>query len=742
MSTPTARIVYQGAGGVVSDARAIAAALAPGFAVETVAFAGADTPARVAVQLYIEHVFGAELWPAERSFLLVNHEYLHDWDMAAIADRRVTALCKTHVAMRAIADRFGDRAHAVYVGFGYLGPPLKRRAKIPGLVLHLAGGSPFKGTLGLIRAWIAQFDGAARSAQAGAVLLVSAKDVYGNNWLLDAYWASLGPVRATLAEMIRAGGPEPGADGPGAGPTLERVGSVYRCGFLSAELKDWLQSVAAVHACPSMVEGWGQYIDEGRRAGAVVVTLDAAPMNELVDADSGVLVRAIRGPPLRSLVVPGWTKYLPADYFPETHVPAPGALGAALAAALVPGADLGAAAMARAAAEAAAFRARLVAAVAAPAPAARTARLVHKSWGVKNKGTHVDCVIMRSVLLARGYADVDIVDVSAAPATFGWVDLQVFVEHVVDGEKYAARFPAGASYLLVNAEFLSDWDMKAIQGTVRALCKTRDAVEVLERRGIACRYVGFGNPIAAPAAAPKQPGLVLHMAGTSEFKNTLLLLRAWVDDVAARGEAGAPRPVLVVTLILNTGRIARKGDPRSLGSVVEYFHSLAPAPRPATLEVADVSSAAERWAGPAADVYLIQTYMEEGFKRQLQAAAAIHACPSLVEGWGQYIDEGRRAGAVVVTLDGPPMNELVDDASGVLVPAARGPSMHASDARFIPADYEPRTSVPASARALGDGVRRALALTADARAALGGAAARRSADDAAAFVRRFGELVA
>ena len=618
MNPLTARIVYQGASGVVADSQAVAHALAPAYAVETIEFASASAT-RVDIQVFIEHVFGASLLPAERSFLLVNHEYLHDWDMAAIADQRVTALCKTHTAMRVIADRFGDRARAVYVGFGYLGPPAAPATKIPGLAIHLAGTSPFKGTLGLIRDWIAQH------AQHAPVLLVSAKNMYGNNRLLDKYWAGLGPQPATFAEMFRALAAPLGQplDQP-----LERVGSVYRCGYLSTDLKNWLQSVAAVHVCPSMVEGWGQYIDEGRRAGAVVVTLDAAPMNELIDASSGVLVPATRGPPLRSLVSPDWTKYLPADYFPKIHIAAPHSLGPAIARAFgADGARLGAAATARAASEAASFHTRLLAAVATPAPESRTARVIYGG----DRRARIDCVILRSILLARGCVDVAIADASETSPVIARVDLQVFIDHV--GEGYADMFPAEVSYILVD-EQLTDRDREAIsKGGVRAICRTRDAAKTLDSHGIANRFVGFGNPLTPPAQADTpRSGVVLRAADA----DTLRLMQA---------------------------------------------------------EVADM---------PGPDIYIVEAHAG-GTE---PSSAAIHVCLD-----SRSIDEGRRAGAVVVTLDDPRARELIDGESGIL------------------------------ALSLGDGLRRALALSADERAALGAAAARRSADDADAFVRRFGELI-
>lgn len=46
---------------------------------------------------------------------------------------------------------------------------------------------------------------------------------------------------------------------------------------------------APIHLCPSSAEGFGHYINEARSMGAVIVTTDAAPMNELVTVDHGFL---------------------------------------------------------------------------------------------------------------------------------------------------------------------------------------------------------------------------------------------------------------------------------------------------------------------------------------------------------------------------------------------------------------------------------------------------------------------
>ncbi|KAF0683675.1 Aste57867_24290 [Aphanomyces stellatus] len=66
---------------------------------------------------------------------------------------------------------------------------------------------------------------------------------------------------------------------------------VYHHGeFLAPATFGKLLAEASIVLCPSIMEGYGHYINQARAAGALVVTTDAAPMNEFVDADSGVLV--------------------------------------------------------------------------------------------------------------------------------------------------------------------------------------------------------------------------------------------------------------------------------------------------------------------------------------------------------------------------------------------------------------------------------------------------------------------
>ena len=62
--------------------------------------------------------------------------------------------------------------------------------------------------------------------------------------------------------------------------------------------------------------------------------------------------------------------------------------------------------------------------------------------------------------------------------------------------------------------------------------------------------------------------------------------------------------------------------------------------------------------------------------KRLQNAHLFHLCPSETEGFGHYIVEAMSVGAVVVTLDAPPMNEMITPERGILVPYSRTGTQH------------------------------------------------------------------
>lgn len=277
---------------------------------------------KVNIQIYIEHVL-LEKMPADKSYIFINQEYISDWDIAIMKAGSVIPLCKTREGLKTLL-KLGVTT-AKYVGFGN-----NRKVKdmhemnssnvsnkIPNLFIHIVGSSPLKGTRLLIETWI--------NKKIKEPLIITANNKAGGNTDLFKFWKSLKPKVKELPEPILNKWAEWSKGDKIGGlqntntksisnlPPFESIGtsSVYFCNtVLDYNVIQFLQSIADVHMCPSLIEGWGQYIDEGRRAKSVVLTLNAPPMNELiVNNISGILVNASRGPSMKQLLPYCWTQY-------------------------------------------------------------------------------------------------------------------------------------------------------------------------------------------------------------------------------------------------------------------------------------------------------------------------------------------------------------------------------------------------------------------------------------------------
>ena len=70
------------------------------------------------------------------------------------------------------------------------------------------------------------------------------------------------------------------------------------------------------------------------------------------------------------------------------------------------------------------------------------------------------------------------------------------------------------------------------------------------------------------------------------------------------------------------------------------------------------------------NVILHQYKLNESELSKLMNECEVHICPSYSEGFGHYINEALSTGAVVLTTDGEPMNELVRPEYGALIPVS------------------------------------------------------------------------
>ncbi len=200
--------------------------------------------ARLDVNIMIEHIRPEFLAAARRNVLLPHPEWFLESDRALLP--RVDAVFAQTRHAVPLFEELGARVR--YTGFT---SEDRRDAAVPRrrVFFHLAGRSQNKGTVQLLELW--------RRHPEWPLLTV----------VQNPRSATSGAVAANIA---------------------------HRIDYLDdAELRR-LQNAHWFHLCPSETEGYGHYLVEAMGLGAVVITTDAAPMNEFIAVDRGLRVACTR----------------------------------------------------------------------------------------------------------------------------------------------------------------------------------------------------------------------------------------------------------------------------------------------------------------------------------------------------------------------------------------------------------------------------------------------------------------
>lgn len=189
-----------------------------------------------------------------------------------------------------------------------------------------------------------------------------------------------------------------------------------------------------------------------------------------------------------------------------------------------------------------------------------------------------------------------------------------------------------------NPEWCLPSDVALLPRVDGVLAKTRHAVAIFAAHGCKVAYCGFTSEDRLDASVPRERAF-FHLAGRSSNKGTQRLIALWQRH-----------PHWPTLTVLQSPRTA---------------HPIQP---------------------PAANIVHCIDYIGDGELRRLQNAHRFHLCPSETEGFGHYIVEAMSVGAVVVSTDGEPMNELVTPERGVLVAASGTGSQNLATTAFFDED--------------------------------------------------------
>ena len=186
------------------------------------------------VNIFLELIAQQHYPSAKRNILVPNPEwFIREWRPQLHGLTQVWA--KTRDCERIFQGLHRDVRYVGWTSMDMFDPAVKRNRAL----LHVAGGSSAKGTAAVLEAM--------RLLPEHQLLMITSRP-----------YASV-PDNVTVLGRQDA-------------PTLKRIMNEH-----------------LIHVCPSSYEGFGHYINEARSVGAVIISTAAAPMNELVGGEYGVL---------------------------------------------------------------------------------------------------------------------------------------------------------------------------------------------------------------------------------------------------------------------------------------------------------------------------------------------------------------------------------------------------------------------------------------------------------------------
>jgi hypothetical protein len=208
---------------------------------------------------------------------------------------------------------------------------------------------------------------------------------------------------------------------------------------------------------------------------------------------------------------------------------------------------------------------------------------------------------------------------------------------------------ASKDLMIANLEWLSADSFELLSAVDMFLCKTLSAQRFFDQMELQAVYTSFTTISPYDGESQQKPDTFVHIAGKSGSKGTQPLIKLWAEHPEW------PRLTVVVS---------RK----------HYVESII---RPSFKEF------------ESDNLYIIEEYISASELKRLQNEAEIHLCLSEAEGFGHSICEPMSAGAIVVTVDGYPMNELVTPHRGVLVKSHnQQPMRHGMQFFFDHDDFE------------------------------------------------------
>jgi len=203
----------------------------------------------ISATIHLEQIKSRQLFVSRKNVFIANLEWLME-DSYALFDKIDLFVCKTKDAESFFNEK---NLPTFYTSFSTISPFNGTYKQVANTFVHIAGNSKAKGTIPLMKVWKKHPE-----------------------------WPQLKVISRFTEHLIG----------------LEADNITLISGYVTSDDLNAIQNQAEVHLCTSEAEGFGHYICEPLSCGAIVITVDGYPMNELVQADRGVLVKVKSSEPV------------------------------------------------------------------------------------------------------------------------------------------------------------------------------------------------------------------------------------------------------------------------------------------------------------------------------------------------------------------------------------------------------------------------------------------------------------
>lgn len=243
--------------------------------------------------------------------------------------------------------------------------------------------------------------------------------------------------------------------------------------------------------------------------------------------------------------------------------------------------------------------------------------LIHIIGRKNAAGLSTDIQILTHLFLKQGW-EVRFSDYKSLKRFSFWsagkYDLNIFLQWANPTWMKLAR----KNILIPNPEWFKNKWVKVIPEFDAIFCKTRIATAIFKNINPHTFFTSFTSNNRHVPEIEKKNQQWLHLAGKSKLKGTQMIIKTWL--------ANPEFPHLTI-IQRNAGTTEKKA--RNLTYVSEFI--------------------------------------DQDHLQSLMNQCPVHICISATEGFGHSIGEALSCGAMVITTDAPPMNELVNDERGFLV---------------------------------------------------------------------------